>query len=67
MSFKVTVRYGSRHQRYHTFEVDAGSVVQALRAAADAIPEEIVDEADLVEVRPAMRPDDREYLGEEGG
>lgn len=64
MSFRVTVRYGSGHQRYHTYEVEAEDVVQALRAAADAVPEHVVEEADLVEVRPVVRDEDREYLGE---
>ena len=64
-TFRVTVRYGSRRQRYHTFQVDAEDVVQALRAAAGEIPDEISGEADLVEIRPLTRPDDRRYVGEE--
>lgn len=64
MTFQVTIRYGSRHQRYHTYRVEADDVVQALRAAADEAPEHIVDEADLVEVRPVVRDEDREYVGE---
>lgn len=65
MSFQVTVRYGSRRQRYHTFQVDAENVVEALRVAAGQIPDEVTAEADLVEVRPVTRPDDRRYLGED--
>lgn len=67
MSYQVTVRYGSRRQRYHTFQVDAENVVDALRLAAAEIPEELTEEADLVEVRPVVRPDDRQYLGEDAG
>jgi len=66
-SYQVTVRYGSRRQRYHTFRVDAEDVVQALRVAAKEIPDEISPEADLVEIRPVTRPDDRRYVGEEEG
>lgn len=65
MAFQVTVRYGTRYQRYHTYRVEAGNLVSALRAAAEALPEEIADEADLVEIRPAPDPDSREYVEEE--
>lgn len=61
-SFQVTVRYGSRPQRYHTYRVDADDVVGALRTAADEVPGEIAGEADLVEVRPVPDPDGREYV-----
>lgn len=64
MIFQVTVRHGSRYQRYHTYQVDAEDVVAALRAAADALPDEIADDADLVEIRPAPDADDRTYVGE---
>ncbi len=64
MRYQVTVRYGTEWQRYHTFEVDAGDLPEALRLAADAVPEGVVPEADLVELRVAPDPDDRSYLGE---
>lgn len=63
MNFQVTVRYGSRYQRYHTFEVDVANARDALAAAATRIPEEIAREADLVEVRVAVDPDDRPHPG----
>ncbi|MFW6199611.1 MAG: hypothetical protein ACOC8K_03470 [Gemmatimonadota bacterium] len=63
MTFQVTIRYGSRHQRYHSYRVEADDLVQALRAAADAAPEHVVEEADLAEVRPVVRDEDREYVG----
>lgn len=66
MTFQVTVRYGSQYQRHHTYRVDAPDLVGALRAAADALPDEIAAEADLVEIRPAPRPEEREYVGEGG-
>lgn len=65
-SYQVTVRYGSRRQRYHTYRVDAPDVVGALREAAEDVPEAIADEADLVEIRPVPDPDEREYVGEAG-
>lgn len=66
MRFQVTVRYGGSRQRYHTFVVDAVDAGSALRAAADETPPEIAADADLVELRIAVDPDDRTYLGEEG-
>lgn len=67
MEFQVTVRYGSRYQRYHTLEVSGEDVREALRAAADAVPEEVATEADLVEMRPTVDPEERSYLGEGEG
>ncbi len=65
MTFQVTVRYGTRYQRYHTYRVEAGDLVSALREAAGALPDEIAGDADLVEIRPSPDPDDRRYVGEE--
>jgi hypothetical protein len=65
MTFQITVRYGTRHQRYHTFSVDAADARAALAEAARALPEEVAAEADLVEVRVAVDPDARTYLGED--
>ncbi len=67
MDFQVTVRHGSRYQRYHTLEVSGEDVRAALRAAAEQLPDEVAEEADLVEIRPAVDPDERSYLGEGEG
>jgi hypothetical protein len=64
MNYRVTVRYGERRQRHHTLDVEAPDLPGALRAAAERIPSEIADTADLAEVRPAPDPDQRTYLGE---
>lgn len=66
-TYQVTVRYGRRFQRYHTFKVEAGDAADALRQAADGVPDEVRAEADLVELREAVDPDARGYLDEEGG
>lgn len=66
MNFQVTVRYGGRRQRYHTYVVEADDARAALGAAADALPAEISADVDLVELRIAIDPDRRAYLGEEG-
>lgn len=51
MDYQLTIRYGRKTQRYHTFLVEAGDVPAALRTAADQIPREISREVDLVELR----------------
>jgi hypothetical protein len=58
-TYQITVRYGRRYQRYHTFTVDAANVADALRLAADQVPPGILPEADLVELREAVDPDAR--------
>jgi hypothetical protein len=64
MTFQITVRYGGRYQRYHTFTVEAVDARAALEEAARALPDEVAAEADLVELRVAVDPDQRHYLGE---
>lgn len=64
MAYQITVRYGGRRQRYHTFTVEAADVREALAEAARQMPDEIVAEADLVELRVAVDPDARVYLEE---
>jgi hypothetical protein len=64
MDFQVTVRYGKRYQRYHTYQVSAEDAREALEAAARALPPEVAAEADLVEMRVAVDPDDRKFMGE---
>lgn len=63
MKFQVTVRYGGRHQRYHTYEVEAADARQALAAAAHALPDDVAPQADLVELRVAVDPDTRNFVG----
>jgi hypothetical protein len=61
-TYQITVRYGRRYQRYHTFTVDAADVSAALREAAERIPPEVLPEADLAELRVAVDPDARASL-----
>ena len=67
MHYQVTVRYGDRYQRYHTYVVEAADVAGALTTAATQIPREIATEVDLVELRIAVDPEARTYLGEDAG
>ena len=62
MNFLVTLRYGGRYQRYHTFQVEAADARAALAAAAEAMPAEIAPQTDLVELRVAVDPDQRAYV-----
>ena len=64
MKYQVTVRHGTQRQRYHTYVVEADDARYALRVAAEEMPTEIAGEADLVELRVAVDPDERSYLGE---
>ena len=64
MKYQVTVRYGGRRQRYHTYAVEATDAGAALEAAAERMPPEIRGEADLVELRTAVDPEARGYVGE---
>ncbi|MEC7834123.1 MAG: hypothetical protein VX850_05540 [Gemmatimonadota bacterium] len=65
MNFQVTVRYGGHQQRYHTFTVDADDAKAALKTAASQLPLDIAADVDLVELRIAVDPDARSYVGEE--
>lgn len=66
MRFQVTVRYGGVRQRYHTYVVDAGDAREALSVAAEEMPSEVAPQADLVELRVAIDPDERVYVGDAG-
>jgi hypothetical protein len=65
MHYQITVRYGGAHQRYHTLVVEADDATSALRMTADQMPPEIAPEVDLVELRIAVNPERRSYMGEE--
>ena len=65
MHYQITVRYGGRHQRYHTLNVEADDAPAALRTTADEIPLDIAPHVDLVELRIAVDPERRSYLGQE--
>lgn len=58
--YRVTIRHG-RPARYHVEDVEAGSLPDAMRLAADRIPGEVGATGDLVEVRLSVGPDDRQY------
>jgi hypothetical protein len=53
MNYQITVRYGTKSQRYLTLAVEADDATAALRLAADGIPQDIAPQVDLVELRGA--------------
>ncbi len=53
MDYQATIRYGKKSQRYLSLALSAPDVPSALRLAADGIPEDLVAEVDLVELRVA--------------
>lgn len=65
MEYQVTVRYGAVRQRYHLATVGGADLRGAMRAAADEMPDEVAEAADLVEIRPAVDADARSYLGQD--
>jgi hypothetical protein len=64
MMYQVTVRHGGGRQRYHTYTVEAEDVGAALAAAAAHLPPDVRADADLVELRPVVDPDARDYVEE---
>ena len=64
MTYQVTVRYGAQRQRYHTYVVEAEDAASALKVASERMPLEISAEVDLVELRVAVDPEARTYVGE---
>ena len=62
MRYQVTVRHGGSRQRYHTYVVEASDARAALAVAAESMPAEVAEQADLVELRVAVDPERREYL-----
>jgi hypothetical protein len=63
VKFRVTVRWGKPGVRYHVAEVEGVNLAEALRQAADLLPDDVAESADLAELRPAPDPEEREYLG----
>jgi hypothetical protein len=64
-NFQLTVRHGATAKRYFMTQVEAPHLAAALRLAADALPDEVVREADLAELRPAPDPEaERPWLDE---
>ena len=62
-SYRATIRYvASGRHRYHLEDVDAATLMDAVRLAAERVPAEVSSTADLVEVRVQVDPEGREFV-----
>lgn len=61
--FTATIRHGARH-RYHTETFAADDLEGALRSLPERLPADVLASGDLVELREAVDPEERTYLGE---
>jgi hypothetical protein len=61
LRYRVTVRFVDGRQRYHIEDIEADSMKDALRAIVDTVPRSVLDTADLVEVRPQVSDEERDY------
>jgi hypothetical protein len=57
--YRVTIRFGSPKQQYHVLDLSANSLREAMRMAAAEYPEAAAENADLVEIRRQVDPDER--------
>jgi hypothetical protein len=61
--YRATVRYAaSGRHRYHLEDVDAPTLMDAVRLAAERVPDEVGSTADLVEVRVQVDPERRDFV-----
>ena len=64
MRYQITVRFGGRRQRYETLFVDAPDAREAMVRGAEAMPDPVAADADLIELRVAVDPEQRPYVGD---
>lgn len=62
MDFQLTIRFGGSRARYHMERRSADSMADLLEGLPEGIPQEVLDDADLMEIRPVVDPDRREYM-----
>jgi uncharacterized protein involved in exopolysaccharide biosynthesis len=62
--FRVTIRFGSPRQQYHVMDLTANSLREAMRMAAEEYPQAAIEDADLVEIRRQMDPEERQFTPE---
>lgn len=57
--YRVTIRFGSPRQQYHVMDLTANSLREAMRMATEEFPEAALTDADLVEIRRQVQPEER--------
>jgi hypothetical protein len=65
--YRVTIRFGAPRQQYHMVDLTANSLREAMRMAVEEYPEAAAADADLVEIRRQVDPEERELGAEQGG
>ncbi len=65
MYYQITVRYGKKVKQYLSLTAEADNAPQALRLAAEGIPDDVADMVDIVELREAPDFDKTMARGEE--
>lgn len=62
--YRVTIRYGAPRALYEVIDLEASDLRGALEAAAERLPPEVAESAELAEVRRQADPDRREFVPE---
>lgn len=62
--YRVTIRFGAPKQQYHMEDLQANSLREALRQAAEQFPAAALDSADLAEIRRQVEPEARSFTPE---
>jgi hypothetical protein len=58
-TYRVTVRHGQSRYRYHVEDVEAAHLGEAMAQAAERLPPEVAQDADVAEVRRLVEPENR--------
>jgi hypothetical protein len=58
--YRVTIRFGAPKQQYEVLDLSANSLREAMRHAVEQFPDAAADNADLVEIRRQVDPEERE-------
>jgi hypothetical protein len=61
--YRVTIRFGEPKHQYDVLDLTANSLREALRLAVEQFPEAAAGNADLVEIRRQVDPEEREQEG----
>jgi hypothetical protein len=59
--YRVTIRHGQPRRQYAVLDIEAETLADALREAADSLAPEISATADLAEIRLQVEEEQREY------
>lgn len=63
--YRVTIRFGAPRARYEVLDLEAEDLRAALTSAAERLPAEVSETAELAELRLQPDPDTREFTPEQ--